>query len=140
VSSGSRSKLPSEDEVGVRYDGINYLLGVWSKEKIPNSEGTPFEKRKLRALKSRSRMTEATVWLGKEGASEALISQVANQLKSRELVKVKIQRSALSEVEAADIAAKVASSTDSTLVEIMGHTFTVYKKRVNPMVQRKHDT
>jgi putative YhbY family RNA-binding protein len=102
---------------------------MWSKEKIPNSEGTPFEKSKLRGLKSRSRRTEATVWIGKEGASEALVSQVENQLKSRELVKVKIQRAALREVETNDFAAKVAASTGSTLIETMGHTFTVYKKR-----------
>jgi len=139
-SSGSGSELPREDEVGVWNDRINYLLGMWSKEKVSNSEGTPFEKRKLRGLKSRSRRTEATVWIGKEGASEALVSQVENQLKSRELVKVKIQRSALREVETNDFAAKVAASTGSTLVETIGHTFTVYKKHANPNVQRKSET
>jgi putative YhbY family RNA-binding protein len=113
---------------------------MWSEEKIPNSEGTPFEKRKLRGLKSRSRRTEATAWIGKEGATEALVSQIENQLKSRELVKVKIQRSALGAVETNDFAAKVAASTGSTLVETMGHTFTVYKKRTHPNVQRKVGT
>ena len=108
---------------------------MWSKEEIPNSEGTPFEKKKLRGLKSRSRRTEATVWIGKEGASGALVSQVQNQLKSRELVKVKIQRSALREDETSDFAAKVAASTDSTLIEVIGHTFTVFKKRANPITK-----
>ncbi|HXZ91095.1 MAG TPA: YhbY family RNA-binding protein [Candidatus Dormibacteraeota bacterium] len=132
--------MPREDEAGVWDDRINYLLGMWSEEKIPNSEGTPFEKRKLRGLKSRSRRTEATAWIGKEGATEALVSQIENQLKSRELVKVKIQRSALGAVETNDFAAKVAASTGSTLVETMGHTFTVYKKRTHPNVQRKVGT
>ena len=102
---------------------------MWNKEEIPNSEGAAFEKRKLRGLRSRSRRTEATIWIGKEGASEALVSQVENQLKSRELVKVKIHRSALEEVDADDFAESVVASTDSTLVEVMGHTFTLYKKR-----------
>jgi RNA-binding protein len=110
---------------------------MWSKEKIPNSEGTPFQKAKLRGLKSRSRNTEPTVWIGKEGATSALVSQVENQLKTRELVKVKIQRSALQEVETSDFAARLVASTGSTLVEIMGHTFTLYKKRVIPIERRK---
>ena len=108
-----------------------------SKKEIPNSEGAAFEKQRLRGLQSRSRRTEATIWIGKEGASEALITQVENQLKTRELVKVKIQRSALREVEAGEFAGKLATSTGATLVEVMGHTFTLYKKRKNPTAQRK---
>jgi len=137
--SGARCELPCEDAVGIRDYRIGYMLGMWSKEKIPDSEGTPFEKRKLSGLKSRSRRTEATIWIGKEGASEALVSQVENQLKSRELVKVKIQKSALREIETSDLAAKVAASTASTLIEVMGHTFTVYRKRANPIVRRKSE-
>lgn len=53
---------------------------------------------------------------------------MANQLKARELVKVKVQKSALAETETTDLAEKVASSTDSTLVEVMGHTFSLYKR------------
>jgi len=135
--SRSRCELSCEDKVGVWDYRISYMLGMWSKEEIPDSEGTPFEKKKLRGLKSRSRRTEATIWIGKEGASQALFSQVENQLKSRELVKVKIQRSALREVETSDFAEKVAASTGSTLVEVIGHTFTVYKKREIPEHEKK---
>ena len=72
---------------------------------------------------------DPTIWIGKEGASEALMKQVENQLKSRELVKLKIQRAALSEAGTTDLAERVAASTGSTLVEVMGHTFTVYKRK-----------
>jgi len=88
-------------------------------------------------LRSRSRRTEATIWIGKEGTTEALVSQVQNQLKTRELVKVKIHRSALQEVNASELAQQVAASSSSTLVEIMGHTFTLYKKRESQAAQRK---
>jgi len=138
--SSTRCKLSGEDQIRVRDDRINYVSGMWSEEKISNSEGTPFEKKKLRALKSRSRSTEPTIWLGKEGASEALLSQVENQLKSRELIKVKIQRSALREDEANDFATKIAASTGSSLVEVMGHTFTLYKKRVRTATQKSNET
>ena len=100
-----------------------------NKEEIPNSEGTTFEKNRLRRLQSRSRKMDPTIWIGKDGASEALMKQVVNQLKVRELVKVKIQKSALSEIGTADLAEKVVTSTGSTLVEVMGHTFTVYKRK-----------
>ena len=110
---------------------------MWSKEEIPDSEGTAFENRKLKGLRSRSRRTEATIWIGKEGASEALLSQVENQLKTRELVKVKIHRSALQGVNASNFAKGVAASTGATLVEIMGHTFTVFKKRERAVARRK---
>jgi len=121
--------LSGQDKVGVWYNCFNYVLGVRNKEEIPNSEGTAFEKNRLRRLQSRSRKMDPTIWIGKEGASEPLMKQVGNQLKTRELVKVKIQKSALSETATTDLAKKVVASTGSTLVEVMGHTFTVYKRR-----------
>jgi RNA-binding protein len=129
--------LPGENEARWWYHGADYMPGLRGKEAIPNSEGTEFEKRKLRGLQSRSRRTEATIWIGKEGASDALVSHVENQLKTRELVKVKLQRSMLRDVETGDIAKRVAASTGSTLVEVMGHTFTLYRKRSTREVQRK---
>jgi len=109
-----------------------------SEEEISNCEGTPFEKKELRVFKSRSRRAEATVWIGKDGASEALISQVENQLKTRELVKVKIQRSALRDLETNDFAARVAEATGSSIIETIGHTFTVYKKRATQITRKKN--
>ena len=57
------------------------------------------------------------------------MKQVATQLKTRELVKLKVQKSALTETETSAVAEKVAMSTGSTFVEVMGHTFTLYKRR-----------
>jgi putative YhbY family RNA-binding protein len=114
------------------------LLGLWGKETISNSEGTPFEKKKrLRQLQSRSRRIDATVWVGKDGASEELLKQVVNQLKARELVKVKVHKSALSGTGTSTIGTGVADSTDSTLVEVMGHTFTLYKRKEAQLRVRK---
>jgi RNA-binding protein YhbY len=60
------------------------------------------------------------------------MKQVATQLKTRELVKLKVQKSALTETETSAVAEKVATSTRSTLVEVIGHTFTLYKRRELP--------
>jgi RNA-binding protein len=121
--------LSSQDTIGIWDNGLNYLPGLRNKEEIPNSEGATFEKKRLRRLQSRSRKMDPTIWIGKEGASEALMKQVVNQLKSRELVKLKIQKAALSETGTTDLAERVVASTGSTLVEVMGHTFTVYKRK-----------
>ena len=86
-------------------------------------------KKELRRLQSKSRLADATIWIGKQGPSEDLIRQVAGQLKTRELVKLKIHKSALTETETSAVAEKVATLTSSTLVEVLGHTFTLYKRR-----------
>jgi putative YhbY family RNA-binding protein len=87
------------------------------------------QKKELRRLQSKSRLADATIWIGKQGPSEDLIKQVAGQLKTRELVKLKIHKSALTETETSAVAEKVATLTSSTLVEVLGHTFTLYKRR-----------
>ena len=129
--------MPSPNTRRAWDNGINYLLGLWNKETVPHSEGTAFEKKKMRRLQSRSRKTDATIWIGKEGASQELLKHVANQLKAREMVKVKVQKSALAETEIATVAEKVASSTGSTLVELMGHTFTLYKRQEVTRIEKK---
>jgi RNA-binding protein YhbY len=65
------------------------------------------------------------------------VKQVATQLKTRELVKVKIQKSALTTIETSTIAHKVAGLTGSTLIEVIGHTFTLYKRRDSKALGKK---
>jgi len=91
----------------------------------------------MRRLQSRSRETDPTIWVGKEGVSKELLKHVANQLKTRELVKIRIQKSALAKTETALVAGRVASFTGSTLVEVMGHTFTLYKRQEATKPERK---
>ena len=102
---------------------------VWKQEAISNCEGTTFEKNRLRRLKAESRVIEPTIWIGKEGLSQQLIQHVQNQLKARELVKVKLQKSALTDSETESVAEKTLGATGSILVDVMGHTFTLYKKK-----------
>ncbi len=131
--------MSSQNKVGIWDNCLNYVLGLRNKEEIPNSEGTTFEKERLRRLQSKSRNMDPTIWIGKEGASEALMKQVENQLKTRELVKVKIHKSALSETGTTDVAEKVVASTSSTLVEVLGHTFTVYKRKEPQKVAKSNE-
>jgi putative YhbY family RNA-binding protein len=91
----------------------------------------------MRRLQSRSRKTNATIWIGKEGLSSELLKHVANQLKALEMVKVKVQKSALEQADTTVLAEKVASSTGAILIEVMGHTFALYKRREATLPGRK---
>jgi RNA-binding protein YhbY len=65
------------------------------------------------------------------------VKQVATQLKTRELVKLKIQKSALETTQTGAVAQKVAALTDSTIIEMIGHTFTLYKRRESKALGKK---
>jgi RNA-binding protein YhbY len=54
---------------------------------------------------------------------------VQKQLDARELVKLKLQKSALTNSETEKIAETVRDATGSILIDVMGHTFTLYKKK-----------
>ena len=102
---------------------------VWKQETISNCEGTTFEKNRTRRLKTKSRVIEPTIWIGKEGLSQELVQHIENQLGVRGLVKLKLQKSFLTNSKTDSVAEKIAASTGSTLVDVMGHTFTLYKKK-----------
>lgn len=87
------------------------------------------EKLVKRRLDKRSKQIETTVWIGKRGVSEAQIKEISKQLNARKRVKVKVLRSALTESTVEEIAQRVASETGSRIIQIIGHTFTLYKPK-----------
>jgi len=84
---------------------------------------------KKRCIKSKLCDERPTIWIGKSGASEELLKEIARQLDREEMVKVRILKSALTEGEARQIASRVAEQTSASLVEVRGHTFMLYKPR-----------
>jgi len=70
-----------------------------------------------------------TVWVGKEGSTGQIVNEISRQLEQREVVKAKILRSALQKEDARNIATKIANQSGSTLVEVRGHTFMLYRKK-----------
>lgn len=86
-------------------------------------------KRMKRRIKQELNTEKPTIWIGKEGATAQLINEINSQLKKREIIKAKILKTALKEEKAKDIATKVATQTNSTLIEVRGHTFMLYKPR-----------
>jgi len=98
-------------------------------EAVPCGEGETSKKGRLRALKRQSASKEPTVWVGKNGVTQDLLGQVSRQLDTREIVKVKAQKTSLEDSDVTGIAHEIAGATGSEIVDIRGRTFTVYKQK-----------
>jgi putative YhbY family RNA-binding protein len=71
-----------------------------------------------------------TIWVGKEGLTPQLATEIEKQLQRNKMVKVRILPAALQgEVTAQIIAANAAEQTDAALVEVRGHVFILFRKR-----------
>jgi RNA-binding protein len=90
------------------------------------SELTAGKKRFVKQMLTDAR---PTIWIGRGGASEDLLKEVEKQLYKNKMVKVKILKSGLAGQEAKQIALKIAEQTGSSLVEVRGHTFMLFKRR-----------
>ncbi len=84
---------------------------------------TPKMKRRIKREVSAEK---PTIWVGKQGAAQ-IVNEVSRQLDQREIVKVKLLKSALRTEITKDIASKMAQKTSSTLIDVRGHTFILYR-------------
>ena len=88
-----------------------------------------------RRIKRELSAEKPTVWVGKEGATPQVMNEIGRQLDQRKMVKAKILKTALQSEEARDVASRIASQTDSSLIEVRGHTFILYKSRKKPKAE-----
>ena len=73
-----------------------------------------------------------TIWVGKDGFTPELSSEIEKQLQKSKMVKVKILQSALQTETAQAIAIKAATQTDAALVEVRGHVFILFRRLKKP--------
>ena len=78
-------------------------------------------------LRSLANTIEPIFQVGKSGISDNLIKQVDDALEARELIKMTVLET--SPDSALEIANKLAESTDSAVVQVMGRKITLYRKR-----------
>jgi RNA-binding protein len=69
-----------------------------------------------------------TVWIGKDGLTPQLSSEIENQLEKKKMLKIKILKSALQQDTAQTIASKAAEQAGASLVEVRGHVFILYRR------------
>ncbi|NIR86730.1 YhbY family RNA-binding protein [Candidatus Bathyarchaeota archaeon] len=81
-----------------------------------------------RRIKRELSAEKPTIWVGKQGALQ-IVNEVSKQLDQREMVKVRILKSALKNETAKNVASKIAQKTSSTLIDVRGHTFILYRRR-----------
>ena len=84
-------------------------------------------------LRSEAHHLDPSVHIGHLGITPAVISSLDDALRTRELVKVKLQKG--SEVEPKEAAGNLAASTASEVVQVIGRTATFYRE--NPDLPRK---
>jgi RNA-binding protein len=82
-----------------------------------------------RRIKRELSMEKPTIWIGKGGASQDVVKEIASQLDRNEMVKIKILKSALENTTVKQFASKIATMADASLVEIRGHTFILYRRK-----------
>jgi len=71
-----------------------------------------------------------TIWVGKDGLTPQLATEIEKQLQRNKMVKVRILPAAMQgEVSAQVIAANAAEQTNAALVEVRGHVFILFRKR-----------
>ena len=82
-----------------------------------------------RRIKRELTSEKPTIWIGKNGATEQIIAEISRQLEKREMVKIKMLKSALRNKEAKAVASKIAQQARANLIDVRGHTITLYKRR-----------
>jgi putative YhbY family RNA-binding protein len=70
-----------------------------------------------------------TVWVGKEGSTAQIVGEIDRQLSEHEVVKGRILLTALKDQDAKMMAANLAKDTESTLIDVRGHTFILYRRK-----------
>ncbi len=85
--------------------------------------------RMKRRIKSESSVEKPTICVGKEGKTQQILDEISRRLANREVLKVKILKSALKDEKIRSLASKIAEQTASTLIEVRGHTILLYKRK-----------
>jgi len=84
-------------------------------------------------LRGEAHHLDPTVHVGQHGLTPTLIASLDDALRTHELVKVKLGKSA--DLKAKDAAGQLAAATTSEVVQVIGRTATFYRE--NPDLKRK---
>lgn len=80
-------------------------------------------------IKSEMSTEKPTLWVGKKGITPQLVEEALKHLDRRQVLKVRFLKSALAEADRETLARELERATESTLVEIRGHTAVFYKPK-----------
>ena len=84
-------------------------------------------------LRAEAHHLNPTVHVGQHGLTPSLIGSLDDALRTRELVKVKLGNKG--DVKPKDVAGSLALATNSAVVQVIGHTATLFRE--NPDIDKK---
>jgi RNA-binding protein len=104
------------------------------KKRKPSPPPVPLTGKHKSHLRALAHPLKPVVQIGKQGLSDAVLSALDVALERHELIKVKV--SGDSELDAAELAPKIAKGTRSQVAQIIGRTLVLYRRRAeNPKIQ-----
>ncbi|MEM2658823.1 MAG: YhbY family RNA-binding protein [Zestosphaera sp.] len=71
----------------------------------------------------------AKVRIGKSGLSEGIMNEIRKFLEREGVVKVKILKTALKELEVNEVATEVSRKLNAEVIDVRGHTFTLKRRK-----------
>ena len=77
-------------------------------------------------LRSRAHDLDVTVWVGKGGVG-AVVDELDDQLRERDLVKVKFLRAARGGTDTEELATDLADRVGAEVVDVRGHTGVLHR-------------
>jgi RNA-binding protein len=80
-------------------------------------------------LKDKAREMEPALRIGKRGLTPGVVSEINFLLERRKLIKVKFLKTALDGKTKREFAAEIAEKTGSELINTVGFTAVLYKKK-----------
>lgn len=84
-------------------------------------------------LRAEAHHLSASVHLGHQGATPAVVKSVNDALRTHELVKVQLNRT--TEATPGDVARQLAQAAKADVVQVIGRTATLYRE--NPEIKKK---
>ena len=84
-------------------------------------------------LRAEAHHLSASVHLGHQGATPAVVRSVDDALRTHELVKVQLNRT--TEATPKDVAHQLAQAAKADVVQVIGRTATLYRE--NPEIEKK---
>jgi len=89
----------------------------------------PLTAGKRRFVKRALSKERPTILIGKSGASDEILKEIGKQLDKNKMVKIKVLKTGLAGCEIRQLASEISIKSESSLVEVKGHTFMLYKPR-----------
>ena len=120
--------MPCKNSLIRRNKGGDNMSNMRGPKKVSSDKREGSQKKAWRRIVERSGTMKPTVWIGKNGVTKTLIEQVVAQLKANKIVKLKVQRPMAESESIQDIVNKILKASNSSLVNIRGRTFTIYKE------------